>query len=55
MNLKVETNLNGEIDFAFGHYGKHAGEMNEPSGIHVDKRGTILVGDSKNNRLQVIF
>ena len=52
-SIIFKTTLDGEILFAFGHHGKHKGELNEPSGIFVDQNGTILVGDSKNARLQV--
>jgi hypothetical protein len=32
------------------------GQFNEPSSIHVETDGSaILVGDSKNNRLQVFY
>ena len=54
-SVVYKTSLqSGEIELAFGHYGKAKGQMNEPSGIHVDADGqAILVADSKNNRLQV--
>ena len=49
-----KTNLDGEIELAFGHHGKRTGELNEPSGIHIERDGgAILVGDSKNDRIQV--
>jgi hypothetical protein len=54
-SIVYKTNLNGEILLAFGHHGRSRGELNEPSGIYVDHDGSaILVGDSKNDRLQVI-
>ena len=53
-SIIYKTTLDGEILFAFGHHGKGKGQLNEPSGIFVDQNGTILVGDSKNARLQVI-
>ena len=54
-SIVYKTNLNGEMQLAFGHFGKKKGEMCEPSGLFVDYDGnSILVGDSKNNRLQVI-
>lgn len=52
-SIVYKTTLDGEILFAFGYHGKHKGEFNEPSGVYVDKNGVILVGDSKNDRLQV--
>lgn len=53
-SIVYKTNLSGEIQMAFGHYGRKAGEFNEPSGIFADSDGgAILVGDSKNDRLQV--
>ena len=53
-SLVFKTDLDGNIELAFGHYGKQRGEVNEPSGIHVDSDGyAIMVGDSKNNRIQV--
>jgi hypothetical protein len=55
-SIVYKTNLNGEIQFAFGHYGRMRGQFNEPSGIHVETDGSaILVGDSKNDRLQVFL
>jgi hypothetical protein len=54
-SIIYKTTLDGEILFAFGHHGKQKGQFNEPSGLFVDYNGTILVGDSKNARLQVIF
>ena len=53
-SIVYKTNLNGEIEMAFGNYGRNRGEFVEPSGIHVENDGSaILVGDSKNDRLQV--
>ncbi len=53
-SIVYKTNLNGEIELAFGGYGKKKGELNEPSGIYVDEEGSaVLVGDSKNDRLQI--
>ena len=55
-SIVFKTNLEGNTSLAFGHFGKKRGEMNEPSGIHVDYDGqAILVGDSKNDRIQVEF
>lgn len=53
-SIVYKTSLQGDMELAFGHFGKAKGQMNEPSGIHVDGDGkAILVADSKNNRLQV--
>ncbi len=55
-SIIFKTTLDGEIALAFGQFGKSGsmGQFNEPSGIHVDYDGkTVLVGDSKNNKLQV--
>lgn len=53
-SLIFKTDLNGQIKQVFGRFGKLKGELYEPSGIHVDYDGeSILVGDSKNDRLQV--
>ncbi len=55
-SIVYKTNLDGEMQLAFGHFGKKKGEICEPSGIFVDDDGhAILVGDSKNDRLQVTF
>lgn len=47
------TFLNGKTVKTFGTYGACVGEFKEPSGITVDAVGNWIVGDSKNNRLQV--
>ena len=53
-SIVYKTNLIGEIQMAFGHFGRQRGEFREPSGIHVESDGqAILVGDSRNDRLQV--
>ncbi|CAF0934493.1 unnamed protein product [Brachionus calyciflorus] len=53
-SIIYKTDLNGNIELAFGFNGKRKGELNEPSGIFVDNDGqSILVGDSKNDRLQI--
>jgi len=52
-SIVFKTDLDGTIQNAFGHFGKYRGELNEPSGIFVDKNGALLVGDSRNNRLQI--
>ncbi|CAG5129267.1 unnamed protein product [Candidula unifasciata] len=45
--------LNGQTLRSFGQYGDRMGDLKEPSGITVDAVGNWIVGDSKNNRLQV--
>lgn len=53
-SIVFKTDLEGEIQLAFGYHGRRKGQMTEPSGIHVDFDGEgILVGDSKNDRIQV--
>lgn len=53
-SIVFKTNLDGEMQLAFGFYGKKKGEFIEPSGIHAESdEHAILVGDSKNDRLQV--
>ncbi|RNA02859.1 tripartite motif-containing 3-like isoform X1 [Brachionus plicatilis] len=53
-SIVYKTNLDGHIEMAFGFHGKQRGELFEPSGIFVDEDGqAILVGDSKNDRLQI--
>jgi hypothetical protein len=54
-SIVYKTTLDGEILCAFGKNGRSKDEFNEPSGIYVDKNNNILVGDSKNDRLKVIF
>lgn len=55
-SIVYKTNLDGSIELAFGFHGKKKGELFEPSGIFVDQDGqAILVGDSKNDRLQVLI
>jgi DNA-binding beta-propeller fold protein YncE len=55
-SIVFKTTLDGKTELAFGTFGNTPGQMNEPSGIHVDYDGkSVLVGDSKNNRLQVEF
>lgn len=54
-SLVFATDLDGKIDLVFGHNGRQKGQFNEPSGIHADSDGqSIMVGDSKNDRIQVI-
>jgi len=55
-SIIFKTTLDGEMTLAFGQFGNigSMGQFNEPSGIHVDYDGkTVLIGDSKNNKLQV--
>jgi hypothetical protein len=53
-SLIFKTDLNGETELVFGKHGKSIGELNEPSGIHIENDcQSILVGDSKNDRLSV--
>lgn len=53
-SIIYKTNLDGEIELAFGFQGRRHGELNEPSGVYADSDGNaILVGDSKNDRIQV--
>lgn len=47
------SDLNGQTLGSFGGYGVQVGSFKEPSGIAVDAVGNWIVGDSKNNRLQV--
>ncbi|BFY98623.1 hypothetical protein BsWGS_01663 [Bradybaena similaris] len=47
------SDLNGHTLGSFGGYGAQPGSFKEPSGITVDAVGNWIVGDSKNNRLQV--
>ena len=53
-SIVFKTSMNGEMELAFGQFGRGRNEFNEPSGIHVESDGSaIVVGDSKNDRLQV--
>ncbi len=55
-SIVFKTDLEGKIKLAFGNPGRAVGQINEPSGIHVDNDGqAIIVGDSKNNRVQVNY
>nr|KAI8756156.1 tripartite motif-containing protein 71 [Biomphalaria glabrata] len=47
------SSITGESIRNFGSFGSHAGNFKEPSGVTVDCAGNWIVGDSKNNRLQV--
>lgn len=54
-SIIFKTNFDGTIVKAFGTFGKRMSQFCEPSGIHVDYDGkALLIGDSKNNRIQVI-
>ncbi|XP_061171340.1 RING finger protein nhl-1-like [Saccostrea echinata] len=43
----------GETLFKFGEFGANLGEFREPSGVTTDQQGHMLIGDSKNNRIQI--
>lgn len=47
------TDLEGKFLRVFGSYGTGPLQFNEPSGVSVDNYGNIVIGDSKNNRVQV--
>ena len=47
------STLDGRSIKPFGKLGHSIGEFREPSGVTVDADGNWLVGDSKNNRIQV--
>ncbi|XP_023225848.1 uncharacterized protein LOC111626630 [Centruroides sculpturatus] len=53
LSKMYKTNLLGEEIQIFGSYGKTPGNFNEPSGITLDSSGTMLIGDSKNDRIQI--
>ncbi|XP_067120160.1 uncharacterized protein [Centruroides vittatus] len=53
LSKMYKTNLMGEEIQIFGSYGKTPGNFNEPSGIALDSSGTMLIGDSKNDRIQI--
>ncbi|XP_023217985.1 tripartite motif-containing protein 3-like isoform X2 [Centruroides sculpturatus] len=48
-----KTTMDGQLIKEFGSYGITDGAMNEPSGITLDPKGTMLIGDSKNDRIQI--
>ncbi|XP_052771225.1 uncharacterized protein LOC128210920 [Mya arenaria] len=47
------TTLEGVLTRTLGGYGTGPTQLFEPSGISVDNYGNFLVGDSKNNRIQM--
>ncbi|XP_053407641.1 uncharacterized protein LOC123547410 [Mercenaria mercenaria] len=47
------TNLEGIFFKVIGCYGHGIMQFQEPSGISVDNYGNIVIGDSRNNRIQV--
>ncbi|XP_023231265.1 uncharacterized protein LOC111631279 isoform X2 [Centruroides sculpturatus] len=53
LSKMYKTNLLGEQIHVFGSYGKTPGNFNEPSGITLDSSDTMLIGDSKNDRIQI--
>lgn len=53
LSKMYKTTLDGKLVQIFGSYGKTPGTFNEPSGITLDPNGTMMIGDSKNNRIQV--
>ncbi|XP_023221579.1 uncharacterized protein LOC111623290 [Centruroides sculpturatus] len=52
LSTMYKTNLLGEQIQVFGSYGRTPGNFNEPSGIALDSKGTMLIGDSRNDRIQ---
>ncbi|XP_062600683.1 uncharacterized protein LOC134262320 [Saccostrea cucullata] len=52
-NCVYITDNCGEVLFKFGEYGVHSGQFKEPSGVTTDQQGHMLIGDSKNNRIQI--
>ncbi|XP_067137932.1 tripartite motif-containing protein 2-like [Centruroides vittatus] len=53
LSTMYKTNLLGEQIQVFGSYGRTPGNFNEPSGIALDSHGTMLIGDSRNDRIQI--
>ncbi|XP_023237233.1 uncharacterized protein LOC111636255 [Centruroides sculpturatus] len=53
LSTMYKTNLLGEQIQVFGSYGRTPGNFNEPSGIALDSKGTMLIGDSRNDRIQI--
>ena len=47
------TDSSGQTVNTFGGYGVGAGRFHEPSGVAIDSSGNIIIGDSKNDRVQV--
>ncbi|XP_023211937.1 tripartite motif-containing protein 2-like [Centruroides sculpturatus] len=48
-----KTTVDGKLIKTFGTFGDNDGDLNEPSGIALDPKGTMLIGDSRNDRLQI--
>ncbi|XP_023238714.1 tripartite motif-containing protein 3-like [Centruroides sculpturatus] len=51
--MMYKTTVDGKLIKTFGTFGNIEGTMNEPSGIALDPTGTMLIGDSRNDRIQV--
>ncbi len=49
----VSSLSNGNEKMRFGKYGRNNGEFNFVSGVSIDGAGNMLIGDAKNNRIQV--
>ena len=47
------TDIHGGLIRSVGMYGTGPSQFIEPSGISVDGYGNMVIGDSKNNRVQV--
>lgn len=52
-NVQIRK-LSGEIVGIFGEHGDGDGQFDQPSGIHVDATGRVLVADTGNDRVQVL-
>ena len=50
--IKVYSS-NGRFLYEFGRYGTGDGELNQPTGLAVDRAGHLLVGSGGNNKVQV--
>ncbi|XP_023210786.1 tripartite motif-containing protein 2-like, partial [Centruroides sculpturatus] len=53
LSMMYKTTVDGKLIKTFGTFGNIEGTMNEPSGIALDPTGTMLIGDSRNDRIQV--
>ncbi|XP_067120648.1 tripartite motif-containing protein 2-like [Centruroides vittatus] len=53
LSVMYKTTVDGKLIKTFGTFGNIEGTMNEPSGIALDPTGTMLIGDSRNDRIQV--
>ncbi|XP_068226758.1 uncharacterized protein [Palaemon carinicauda] len=51
--IYVVDTVSGKILYVFGEEGKQPGQFLDPSGIACDIDGYILVGDSRNHRVQI--